>query len=108
MPLLDRIERRTRWFAIPNIALPIVFLQSLLWVVSLSRPDFEEKLLLQKSLLLEGDWWRLVTFLFVPTHLNPLFLFMGLYLFYIMSAALEGMWGAWRYNCICSSVGSRR
>ena len=98
MALLDRIERRTRWFAVPNIALPVVMLQSLVWIVSLSRPELVERIWLQKSLVMDGEWWRPITFLFVPSPVNPIFLFFEFYLFYIMSGALEGLWGAWRYN----------
>ena len=98
MALLDRIERRTRWFGVPNVALPIVVLQSFFWVVSASHPEALDRLMLQRSLLTSGDWWRAITFMFLPVEGNPLFLFFALYIFYIMSAALENLWGAWRYN----------
>ena len=45
-----------------------------------------------------GEWWRLVTFLFIPPLTNPIFAFFAWYLFYLMGSALENHWGAFRYN----------
>ena len=98
MNWLGRIERKFRWLAIPNVTLPLIVLQSLAWFLMQARPDLAEQLILSRSDLLAGQWWRLITFIFLPPNTNALFLFFAFYLFYLMGTALEVQWGAFRYN----------
>lgn len=101
MKLLDRLERRLRPVAIENLTLYLVIGQSfmlfLLWSGTLPGEKFENILLIP-SAVLNGEAWRLLTFVFTPPTLNLLFAFFALYLFYIMGSALEGYWGTVRYN----------
>ena len=96
--MLDRLERRFRRYAIPNVTLYLVFGQAFLYFVLLRGPKLALKFYCSGEAVLQGEWWRLFTFLFLPTASNPVWLFFGLYLFYLMGAALEGRWGAFRYN----------
>jgi hypothetical protein len=98
MSLLNSIERRLKRFAIPNITLPLIVLQSLAWLLMQAKPEMIGQLVLERSLLLSGEWWRLVSFIFLPPAENPIFLFFSLYMFYLMGTALEMQWGAFRYN----------
>lgn len=50
------------------------------------------------SLLLEGQIWRLVTFILLPETLNPLWAGLSIYLFYIIGTAIERSWGAFKFN----------
>jgi hypothetical protein len=45
-----------------------------------------------------GQWWRFITFLFVPPGLSPLFLLLWLYVFYLYAHSLEAEWGAFRFT----------
>jgi hypothetical protein len=98
MDWLNSLERRFKRFAIPNITLPIIVLQSLAWFLMQAKPEIKMQLVLERSLLLGGEWWRLVSFVFLPPASNPIFLFFALYFFYLMGTALEVQWGAFRYN----------
>jgi hypothetical protein len=98
MSLLNSIERRLKRFAIPNITLGLIVLQSLAWLLMQAKPEMVGQLILERSLLLDGEWWRLVSFIFLPPAANALFLFFALYMFYLMGTALEMQWGAFRYN----------
>ncbi len=62
------------------------------------RPDASSAITLDLERVFAGEFWRLVTFVFVPPMTNPIFLFFGLYLFWIMSSALEAQWGKFRFN----------
>ena len=103
MKLLDRLERRFGRFAVPNLALLIAMGHGLVLVMSwlnASQPgsaDVLQDWRLQGSEVLAGEWWRLLTFLFVPPGSDILFLF-ALYLFVVMGGALENKWGAFRFN----------
>ena len=98
MKLLDRVERTTRWLTIPNVTLPLIALQSLAWLLMQARPEIIAKLVLHRASMLDGEWWRLITFVFLPPNTNVLFLFFALYFFYLMGTALEAHWGTFRYN----------
>jgi hypothetical protein len=98
MKLLNRLERTFAPYAIHNVTLALVVLQSLMWVLMQGRPEIATNLILSRSLLLSGQWWRLLTFIFLPPTTNPLFLFFALWLLYLMGTALENQWGAFRFN----------
>jgi hypothetical protein len=98
MNWLNRLERKFKWLAIPNITLPLIVLQSLAWFLIQAKPELAEQLVLERSLLLDGEWWRLLTFILLPPDTNALFLFFALYMFYLMGTALEVRWGTFRYN----------
>src|ERR1700677_4710845 len=57
MKLLNRLERTFAPYAIHNLTLTLVVLQSLAWCLMQARPEIEENLILQRSLLLHGQWW---------------------------------------------------
>jgi hypothetical protein len=98
MDWLSRLERKFKKLAIPNVTLPLIVLQSLAWLLMQAQPELAQKLILARSLVLDGEWWRLITFVLLPPDTNALFLFFALYLFYLMGTALEANWGAFRYN----------
>jgi hypothetical protein len=97
---LDKIERRFGRFAVPNVTVALILGQVLLYILVRlqNRPDILANAILVPNLVLRGEVWRLVTFLFVPPRMNLLFGFFFWYLFYIMGTALEQHWGAFRYN----------
>ncbi|MEN8907440.1 MAG: rhomboid family intramembrane serine protease [Clostridiales bacterium] len=56
------------------------------------------KMLLVPEYVLNGQVWRLITFIFIPESSNPLFVILSLYLFYIFGKSLEQLWGNFRFN----------
>lgn len=98
MSLLDRLERKLGRYAVPNLTLVLVFGQSLCWFLANAKPEFADDIVFVPNLVLQGEVWRLLTFLFYPPSSNALFTFFILYLFYFMGTALEGYWGVFRYN----------
>ena len=48
--------------------------------------------------VLEGEVWRLVTFVGQPPPMNLVFALFFWYMFYLMGTALENTWGTFRYN----------
>jgi membrane associated rhomboid family serine protease len=106
MKLLDRLERSVGGYAVPKITVYIVALQSLAYLLSMAaqgrgengEAEFIARLQLVGSLVLQGEVWRIFTFIAVPPLTNPIFFFFAMYMLYLMGTALENHWGTFRYN----------
>lgn len=98
MNLLDKLERKLGRYAVPNLTVYLIAGQSLFYVLYLTGKLGRETTVLAADLLLDGEWWRLLTFPFDPPRQGPLFVIFAWYIFYIMASALEEHWGAFRYN----------
>jgi hypothetical protein len=60
--------------------------------VSLDRVE------LNPDKVMQGEVWRLVTFLFSPPAVGPIFVIFYFALFYLFGSTLEHYWGTFRYN----------
>ncbi|MDA8099109.1 MAG: hypothetical protein M0042_05730 [Nitrospiraceae bacterium] len=98
MALLDKLERKFRNLAIPNITLYIVIGQAFFYIASYAGQLEVSRMFLIPSRVMQGEWWRLIAFVLIPPATSIIFVFFGLYFFYLMGSALEGRWGAFRYN----------
>lgn len=98
MALIDKLERQFRKYEVHNTTLYLIMGQVLFFVFALSGRFILERVVLIPELVLGGEWWRLITFLFIPPVTNPIFAFFAWYMFYLMGSALENHWGAFRYN----------
>ncbi|MBL8818757.1 MAG: hypothetical protein JNL58_22200 [Planctomyces sp.] len=96
--LLSWLERRFGRFAIPNVTLFIIAGQALVLMAALRDVGILERLDGNVAAIRGGDWHRIVTFLFMPPGLHPVWAFLFWYLFYLMGSALEGYWSVFRYN----------
>jgi len=99
MRWLDSLERRFHWLSIPQFPLFIACANASIYLLSQFQPIFVDRLLLDPAAIrLGGQWWRVITFLFVPpTNMNPIFLVFWLLLLYQYSQALENAWGEFRF-----------
>ncbi len=99
MTWIDRLERRFGNLAIANLALYLVAGQVIVWSVTWFKIVPVELFYLNPILVMKGEIWRLVTFLFIPPMTwHPIFLAFAWYIFWMMSSALEGQWGTFKYN----------
>jgi membrane associated rhomboid family serine protease len=101
MNWLDRLERKYRRYAIPNLMSYIVGITGVVYVVAYILDlsgAFLERLELYPSEVLQGEIWRLVTYIFIPPSASPIFIAFVLYFYYIIGASLEHEWGSFRFN----------
>jgi hypothetical protein len=98
MNISDYLEKKFRRFAIPNITLYLITGQVVLFVLNLVGQFDLAFTLLIPELVREGQWWRLIAFIFTPPAAHPVFIIFAWYLFYLMGNALEGHWGTFRFN----------
>ncbi len=97
MSFLNRLERRFGEWVIPQFPLFIVAATGVIYLLSQAQGDFVTHLTLNPDAVRQGEFWRLVTFLFVPPPMGPLWLAFWLYLLYQYAQALEHAWGAFRF-----------
>jgi membrane associated rhomboid family serine protease len=104
MSLLDKLERTLGRFAVSNLSLYLVIGQVAFVFATMFQLVDPERLTYAANDFRVGEWWRVITFMFVvpvppPTSLfGYVFLAFGWYLFYLMGNALEEHWGAFRFN----------
>ena len=103
-PFLKRLEARLRPWAIPNltgilIAGQVVLYFARMLLAAQNRGNDPLALIyLIPSKVIEGEFWRLLSFPFEPPNTGLLFAFFGWYLFHLFGASIENDWGTTRYN----------
>lgn len=99
MTILDKLERRLGRFAIPHLTIALIIGQVFVFgMMSVNQLD-TERIILVPAWVMDGEFWRVFTFLFFPpVRAHWIFLAFAWYLFFLMGSALEGHWGAFRYN----------
>jgi len=97
MRWIDRLERTFGSWAIPQFPLFITAANGLIYILGILNPGFVYRLLLDPAAIHTGEWWRIITFLFVPPNLNPIYMAFWLYLLYMYASALENEWGEFRF-----------
>jgi len=99
--MLSRLESRFGRWAIPNVTVIIIAGQVLLYFLQITRAGQGgelAKIHLLPSAVLQGEVWRLFTFLFTPPETRSLFVLFYWILMYMFGSGLEKQWGAFRYN----------
>lgn len=96
---LDKLERKFSRYAIPNLITYIIILYAAGFALELINPTFYSQFLsLDASKILQGQIWRIVTFIIQPPSDSLIFIAFALYLYYMIGKQLEAAWGAFRFN----------
>ena len=96
---LDKLERKFSRYAIPNLITYIIILYAAGFALELINPTFYSQFLsLDASKILQGQIWRIVTFIIQPPSNSLIFIAFALYLYYMIGKQLEAAWGAFRFN----------
>jgi len=99
MDLISKLEKRFGSWAIPHLALYIIAIQAIgVGLLLSNRADANDLILFGSGIVNQGQWWRLLSFLMLPTTMSPLWLFFAFYIFFMIGNALESRWGTFRFN----------
>ncbi|WP_461207213.1 rhomboid family intramembrane serine protease [Clostridium sp. DL1XJH146] len=102
MKWLNRLEIKYKKYAINNLMLYILALNGFVFLLGQLSPSayysVYTKLTLDPSLVLNGEVWRLVTFLFIPFSTSFLWMIIALYFYYMIGTTLERQWGSFKFN----------
>ena len=96
---LDRFCARHPYWGIPNLMRYVVAGTVVMYVLILVT-NYQAYGLLNLSFphILRGEVWRLVTFIFMPLDLSPLWLAISLYFYYWIGSILEDYWGTPKFT----------
>jgi hypothetical protein len=101
---LNSLEAKFGHLAIPGLIRLVVFFQALVFVLHLINPHFIELLYLNPQLVMHGEVWRLVTYIFIPSlgdwwlMPNYLWLVFALMFLWMLGDGLEQAWGPFKLN----------
>jgi len=100
MNWLSKLDRKYHKFAIKGLTNYLVGLTGLVFVLNYINGNnlFLEKISLEPYFILKGEVWRLVTYIFIPPSLSPLWIIFALYFFYMVGTGLEQEWGSFKFN----------
>ena len=103
MNLRTRFERfcyRNRDKGIPNLMLYISIGTAIVYLMSLIDESniLYYALYFNRDLILQGQVWRLLTFVFTYNAGNILFMLISLMVYFSMGKAMENIWGTLRFN----------
>src|SRR6266705_6165254 len=98
MNWLDRLERRFGFIAIPHLILIIIAGQVVATLMGAQNPELPLMMVLDPRAVVEGQWWRLFTYIFVPdvSKLGLIFSIFWFYFLWMLGQALEAEWGSFR------------
>ena len=100
MGWLDRLERKFGRYCIRNLMMYITIMNGVVFILSYVDEShmFINKLTLIPQLIMKGEVWRLITFIFIPPSASVFWLLFTLYFYYIIGASLEHEWGSFKFN----------
>lgn len=96
---LSKLERKFGRYAVSNLMYYIIILYAAGFVLNIVNPEFYYRYLsLNAQAILNGQVWRIVTFIIQPPSSSLIFIIFALYLYYMIGQQLENAWGAFRFN----------
>lgn len=100
--LLASLERRLGKYAPEGLILWMVGITGALHILVFARPDVAHLLWLDPRAVLQGEVWRVLTFLFAPTGpvtgTGLIWVVLWLWFLHTMGTALEAQWGSFRFD----------
>ena len=98
MSLLDKLERRLGFLAIPGLHRILVGFAGLVFILSLALPGFTSVLVLDPEKIRHGEIWRLITYIFIPQSLSPLWVIFALWFLWWVGEGTERAMGAFQFT----------
>lgn len=100
MRWLDRLEFKLRRYGIRNLMNYIVIGMAAVFVLDLLLPriNLSSWLYLSRELVLRGQVWRLITFVFLPPSSSIIWILFSLYFYWLIGSSLENQWGTSRFT----------
>jgi membrane associated rhomboid family serine protease len=96
MTWLDKLERRIGFIAVPGLMRILVGFTALVFVLISLNPELRLILSLDPERIRHGEVWRLITYIFLPRTLSPLWIILALWFLWFIGDGLEQAMGPFR------------
>ena len=94
---IEKFCRRHPDFGIPNLMRYIVIANVVFWLLGAVNRPLMSYLLFSPALILRGQIWRLISFIFIPPS-TGLLAFIAFYFYYWIGTTLENQWGTGQFT----------
>lgn len=95
----DKLTRRIQRLAISSLMKYLVICMGAVFVLDLFFANQLSSLLMfSRAAIMEGQIWRIITFIFIPISRSPIFVVFVLYFYWMIGEALEQEWGTAKFN----------
>ncbi|MCR5669939.1 MAG: hypothetical protein K6G10_02950 [Butyrivibrio sp.] len=97
---LNNMERKFGKYAVKNLTIYIIGCYILGYILQLApmSVNFSSFLYLDPALILQGQVWRLVSWILIPPDKLSIWIIITLYLYYFIGTTMERTIGTFRYN----------
>jgi membrane associated rhomboid family serine protease len=92
------LEKYVPWLGTPGVLKAVVILNALTFLLITADPAYAGVLGLLPEKVLEGEVWRLVTYIFIPQTRSWFWVLFLLLFMWFLASALEEFWGALKLN----------
>jgi len=97
---IEKLEHSLEEWSIPYLIRGLIGLNLVAWLLNGFSPSFVGTLSLNPDLVLQGEFWRIITFLFIPainnSTLSPIFMLFFVFFTWFISDLLEDTWGSFK------------
>jgi membrane associated rhomboid family serine protease len=94
----DFLGRRLPWLGTPGVLKAVVLLNALTFLLVTIDPAYAGMLALIPEKVLQGEVWRLLTYIFIPQTSSAFWVFFLLLFMWFLATSLEESWGALKLN----------
>lgn len=99
MNWLNKMERKFGKYAIPNLPLVIAIIYTFGFLMNAFKPDWLYFVTLNPHAIVQGQVWRIVSWIFVPEgSMSIFFVLIFLFFYYSIGRNLEMAWGKFAFN----------
>lgn len=98
MKWVNNLERKYGRHAIHGLMKYIVAANLAVFLLDIIVPGLTWNLSLIPQAVMQGQIWRVFTFILVPPTFSPIWIFFTLYFYYMIGSALEQAWGSFKFN----------
>lgn len=98
MKFLNKLERKFGKYAIDNLTMYLMIAYAIGYAVYLFNPTLYSYLELNPALVMQGQVWRLFTWICTNPQSMGIFLIFMFFFYYWIGTTLERNWGTFKYN----------
>ncbi len=100
MNWLNKLDRKFGRFAIPGLMYYIIILNAFVFFLMFldNTNTVRDTLILDPVRVMQGQIWRLITYIFIPPTMSLLFIVFVLLFYYTVGVSLEQEWGSFKFN----------